>query len=107
MPNLELKPTIHDFDRDTLEQWLDQVRARRMSAAIEYFANKNAKVAHEADKIQKKFLGQVEMLGKEIVRLEAAEARVMDRLITIDMLKQELGLLSERMIDTNEGDSYE
>lgn len=101
MSALILKPSIHEFNREQLEQYLETVRAKRMSAAIEYFANKNAKISHEADKVQRKFLGQVEMLAKEIEGLERAELKVEARLQNIEMLKQELGLLTEKIVDPN------
>lgn len=99
MPELVLKPSIHDFDRGQVEEFLETIRVKRMSAAIEYHANKNAKLAHEQDKIQKKFQHQLVMLEKELERLEAADDKVQQRLINIDMLKQEMGLLTDSLVD--------
>lgn len=95
-----LQPDIHSFDREGLEQWLEGARAKRMAASVEYHDNLNAKIAHETDKIQRRFMAQVEMLAKEIGALERAEAKVESRLENIHALKQELGILTDSVVDT-------
>lgn len=100
-PELVLKPSIHDFDHESLIEWLEGIRFRRLSAAMEFHANKNAKIAHEQDKIQRKFQHEVLMLEKEIGSVDKAIEKLDNRLARIEMLKQEMGLLVEQLTDPN------
>lgn len=89
---LILAPSYDDHTREQIENHLSAVRARRMVAAIEHHRGITEKLEHESDKIQARIAKQYEMLGKEINKLEGAELKVVDRLNTIEALRQELGL---------------
>lgn len=101
-PQLTLAPELKDFDREELEAWLEGIRAKRLVATIEYHANKNAKLGHEADKLQKKFYGKLEKLGRALLAMENAEIKVQGYIDEIDQIKQEIGLVTERIVDPNE-----
>jgi hypothetical protein len=92
---LELAPCFDDATREQIEQHVAQVQARRMVAAIEYHTGKDAKLSHESDKLEKRLQHKYEMLGKEILALEKAEGKVLDRLAELEHLKNELGLVND------------
>lgn len=101
-PQLVLRPSLEDFDRDAVEAFIEAVRAKRMVATLEYYENKNAKLSHASEKVQRKFWGQLEMLEKELLALERAEVKAQDRLNNINILKQELGMLVDQVtVDPN------
>lgn len=85
-----------------MEAFLEQVRARRMVATIEYHNTKNAKLAHASGKMVDRLDKQLDMLEKEILALERAENKVNDRLNAIEGIKQEIGFLAEQLVDPNE-----
>lgn len=93
--SLVLAASYDDHTREEIEAHLVQVRARRMVAAIEYANGVNEKLTHESDKIQRRMAKEYEMLGKELVNLEKIEDKVQERLIKLDTLRQELGLVTE------------
>lgn len=103
---LVLQPDIHSVSREELEAHIEEVRARRMVAAIEYMEGKNAKLTHEAEKIQRRIKGQYDMLGKEIMRLDSLLEKVEARMVVIESMKQEIGVISDMMLvtDTEESD---
>jgi uncharacterized protein involved in exopolysaccharide biosynthesis len=78
---------------------VEQVRARRMVAAIEYHEGVKQKLEYEAEKVRKKMLGQYEMLRKEIDRLDRALENVEKRLTTIGILQQEIGVVYDMAND--------
>jgi hypothetical protein len=92
---LVLQPELLSKSRDEIESHLEEIRARRMVAAIEYNAGKEAKLAHESDKLQRKVKGECEMLGKEIMALDRALWKVEQRLIRVEGLRQELGVIGD------------
>lgn len=101
-PHLILQPTIRDCTREQVEAHIEQVRNRRMLAAIEFHNTKNMKLSQAGGKIQDRLDKQLDMLEKEIGNLERAEIKVTDRLNTIEALKQELGVIAEQIVDPNE-----
>lgn len=92
---LVLQPELREKTREEIEAHLDVVRARRMVAAIEYQAGRDAKLAHESDKMQRKVKGAYEMLGKELSALDRALWRVEQRLIQVEGFRQELGVIED------------
>lgn len=92
---LVLAPSFDEHTREQIEAHVADVQARRMLAAMEFHAGKNAKLQHESDKIQKRVARQYELLGKEIDALEKAENKVTDRLAGLEHLKNELGLVMD------------
>lgn len=89
---LVLAPSYDDHTREQIEAHLEQVRARRMVAAIDYHNGINEKLTHESDKIQRRIAKEYEMLGKELENLEKYECKVQDRLTKLETMRQELGL---------------
>lgn len=100
-PQLVLRPSIKDYSREQIEDFLEAVRIKRMSAAVLYFANRNEKLANEQGKIQKKYDHERLMLEKELLRVDDAIARVDARCIKIDELLQEMGMLTTQYADLN------
>lgn len=104
-PTLVLRPSIHDFDREQVEAFVENIRVKRLAATVAFYEHKNEKLGNAQDKIQKKFTYQLEMLEKDIAKCEAAEVRVEDRLQKIDLLLQEMGdLVNQLTITTEEAD---
>jgi len=93
--SLSLPPSYDAHTREQIEQHVAAVQARRMVAAIEHHAGTQAKLVHESDKIQLRIAKQYDMLGKELERLEVAESKVLARLETLEILKQEVGLITD------------
>lgn len=98
---LKLYPELSDLTREEIEQHLDQVRARRTLAALEYVAGQNLKLTYEADKVQKKVKIAYERLGRAILRLDQADEQVQKHLIDIEELKQELGFVVSQVTVTD------
>lgn len=92
---LILAASYDDRTREEIENHLSSVRARRMVASIEYHKGVTEKLSHESDKIQARIARQYEMLGKDIANLEKYEQKMLDRLTTIEALRQELGLTTD------------
>jgi len=99
---LVLKPELTDLTREEIEQHIEEVRARRMVAALEYVAGKNLKLSYEADKIQKKIKMAYERLGRAIQKLDAADELVQRHLVTIEGLRQEFGFLIDQVTVTKD-----
>lgn len=92
---LVLAPSFDDHTREEIEMHLVAVQARRMEAAVEYHTGKDAKLAHESQKIQNKIAHQYMMLGKEIEQLDRIYEKVNDRLAGLTHLKNELGMVMD------------
>lgn len=90
---LILAPSFDEHTIQQVEEHVAAVQARRMVAAMEYHAGKNADLRHESDKIQRKIDHQYTMLGKEITALNNAEHKVEMRLEALQNLKNEIGLV--------------
>ena len=104
---LVLQPSIHDYSREQIEEFIDTVRAKRMTAAIQYHADAAAKIGHESEKIQRRYTAKIEKLAKAINACEAAEAKIEDCLAELDVLKQELGLLTDSVVITHDDPNEE
>lgn len=98
---LILQPSIDSLDRAELEAHIADKRARRMVAAIEYNQGVNAKLSHQQDKIGRKLKAQYEMLLKEMEQFDKAADKVDKRLVTIDSLKSEIGLVTSMIVIAN------
>jgi len=92
---LVLQPTLDDMTEEQLEQRIEQVRARRIVAAMEFIEGEQLK--HEAllDKTERKLMAQYEMLGKELDRLDRAIEVCEARVRAIVILRQEVGLIED------------
>jgi hypothetical protein len=105
-PQLVLVKPLSEMSREEQEGHMQLIRSRRMVAALEYAAGKNLKLGRSADKVKHKLDHQYDLLGKEIDRLDIAADKVDKRMIEIETLKQELGLIVDTMspIPTEEED---
>lgn len=92
---LELKPSIDSVSREELEAHIEAVRARRLSAAIEYQQGVDTKYRHEQDKLQRKLNGEYKMLGRELEQFDRIDGKLQYRLQRIEQLKHEVGLIED------------
>lgn len=92
---LKLQPTFSDLSRQEIEAHLMLVRSRRLQASIEYHQAANMKLQRESDMIQRRITQQYEMLGKELLKLEALEGKVELRLNKLTMLLQEVQTIDD------------
>ena len=102
MPKLVLMPTLDDLSRDEVEAYIETVRAKRMVATLEFFQTKNRKVELRQSKIGQRIQGKLDMLEKEIDRLEVAENKVSTRLAEIEQLKHEFDATGEEYEEVEE-----
>jgi hypothetical protein len=102
MPKLVLMPTLDNLSRDEVEAYIETVRAKRMVATLEFFQTKNRKVELKQSKIGQRIQGKLDMLEKEIDRLEAAENKVSTRLAEIEQLKHEFDATGEEYEEVEE-----
>lgn len=89
MAKLVLRPTLHDLNREGIENYLTIVRAKRMAATVEYFQTKNRKLELRQDALGERIKKQVELLDKDLLALERCEERVESRLGAIQELENE------------------
>lgn len=102
---LTLKPSLKDnFSRQQIEDYIEQVRARRMVAVVAYHNLRNAKIEGKSVKISERVGRQLELLQKELDGLERMEQKVLGRLSVIDGLSEELGILQSGIIDIEQED---
>jgi DNA repair ATPase RecN len=99
---LILQPSIKEATREELEEHLDQIRARRLVAAVEYYNNRNEKLANKNSVLGRKIAQNMDRLEKEMETLDRALVKVEERLEAIDILRQEMGSNVEEMVDPNE-----
>jgi hypothetical protein len=95
-------PTLDNLSRDEVEAYIETVRAKRMVATLEFFQTKNRKVELRQSKIGQRIQGKLDMLEKEIDRLEAAENKVSTRLAEIEQLKHEFDATGEEYEEVEE-----
>jgi flagellar basal body-associated protein FliL len=103
MPELILQPSFDDKTRAEIEAHLEQVRARRMVAALAYQEAKRLKMDHEAEQMKRRLEAKVARLEKGLETLDKALARVESYVVDIETLYQEIGL-TEAMLDLQTGD---
>jgi len=102
MPKLVLMPTLDNLSRDEVEAYIETVRAKRMVATLEFFQTKNRKVELKQSKIGQRIQGKLDMLEREIDKLEAAENKVSTRLAEIEQLKHEFDATGEEYEEVEE-----
>lgn len=95
MPELILQPTLADLTTAELEQRLEAVRARRIVCAMEYVEGQALKLEAEKDKATRKLSEHYVMLAKELERCDRAIYKCEERVAAIQMLKDEIGVLSD------------
>jgi hypothetical protein len=95
MMTLVLQPTIDQWTTEELEQHIEAVRARRMVCAMEYAHSQELKFEAEKDKLHRKLKQHYEMLGKELEKSERAVEACERRVLLIEQLKQEAGIIED------------
>ena len=86
---LVLKPTIKDFSRAELEAHVAGIRERRMVIAFDYQIGQQLALQTSMQKNERKYGVAIERLGKELVTLDRALAKVEARMDELTTLKQE------------------
>lgn len=95
---LVLQPRFSDMSRDEIERHLEGVRARRLSAIVEYHAGVNAKLRGVAAKWQARITREYEMLAIDIGKLDKLDEKVVARLAKLEEYMQEFSRAHEQMI---------
>jgi hypothetical protein len=103
MPELILQPSFDSKSRAEIEAHLEQVRARRMIAAMAYQEAKRLKMDHEAEQMKRRLEAKTARLNKGLEVLDKALARVEAAMVDIETLYQELGL-TEDMLQLMQGE---
>jgi len=96
--------SVDTLSRMDVELFVQSARSRRMVAAIEYEAGQNLKLEKAASKLSDRLKREYDMLQKEILKLDNAIEKTDLRLIRIDNLKNELGLIQD-VINLDETES--
>jgi hypothetical protein len=92
---LILQPALTDLDRQAVEQHLEVVRNRRLSAAIVWQQGENAKQQHQLTVVQRRIEQVSGQLAKAIERLDKADENVTKYLEKLTTLLQEHGLIAD------------
>jgi SMC interacting uncharacterized protein involved in chromosome segregation len=92
---LTLQPLFSNQTKEQALEWLEQVRARRMQAAMEYHHGQTLKLEREEEVLQRRIRQQYELLGKDINRMEALDEKIQERLNKLTMLLQECETVQE------------
>lgn len=93
---LVIQPDINSVSREEFEAHLDEVRARRIVAALELQANREMRLDAISEKLRRQINNQNEMLEKEILRLDTALENVELRLMKIGQLKSDAEQIAEQ-----------
>jgi hypothetical protein len=100
---LILAPSFDDKTREQVEEFIDMVRMRRMASAMEFQQSKRTKLDTEANALEGKLGRAWDQLGKCIARLDADILKAEAYLNTCEMLRSELGIVTEQiMLDKGE-----
>lgn len=94
---LVLAPSFDDHTREQVESHLEQVRIRRLAAALEYEQAKMTKLETEGNSLANKLERNWEQLGKTLARLDRELEKAEEYLAKCEMLKSELGLVVDRI----------
>lgn len=95
MPELVLQPTLEEMTIEELEAHIEGVRARRIVCAMEYVVGEALKLEAEKDKATRKLKEHYAMLAKELDRCERAIYRCEERVVAIQVLKDEIGVMED------------
>jgi len=94
---LILAPSFDDNSRQEIEAFLEQVRFRRIAAALVYQQGKKLKLQGEHDALASKLTRNYKQLGRVLERLENDLAKAETYLNTCELLYGEIGFVSERI----------
>lgn len=92
---LILQPRLNDKDRAAIEAHIDEVRSRRMTAAIIYQEGENAKLKHQEVLADRRVKQTSSQLANAINALDKADARVAKILDKLTIQLQAHGLLAD------------
>ena len=95
---LILAPSFDEHTRVQIEAHIDQVRARRMHAAVVYAEGMNIKLDHESGQIQKRIARHYAMLARDIARLDRLDDAIDERIATLTNLLNEHGLIQDMIV---------
>jgi hypothetical protein len=104
---LTLIPTLDDLDLPEKERKLEQIRVRRLTLVIQYQKAKSLALSAEYGKVNLRLSRQVEMLEKDIIRLDQLISKCEDRMRQITVLSNEKSFVSDMMQDIREVSSDE
>lgn len=99
---LVLIPTLDDLNIKQIEAHLEQVRTRRLTLVIQYQQARNIKLSAEYNKNSVRLAKQIELLGKDLVRLDEIYDRCKQRLSQVIVLKNETDFVGAMMEEENE-----
>jgi hypothetical protein len=94
---LVLAPSFDDHTRAQVEAHLDEVRARRIAAALEFQQSKMTKLETEGNMLEVKLYRNYQQLGKALERLDKEIEKVEAYLVTCEVIRGELGLVLDRI----------
>ena len=94
---LVLAPSFDDQTRDSVEQHLEIIRGRRIAGALEFQRSKLTKLEREGTTIEAQLGRAYDRLGKALAKLDEDMAKVDGYLNTCQILKNELGLVQDRV----------
>jgi hypothetical protein len=94
---LVLSPSFDDHTREQVEAYLDMVRGRRIAGAVEYHQAITQKLHIEGTVVGDRLIRSWTALGKALERLERDMQMVEKHLETCTMLKEEMGLVHDRI----------
>lgn len=95
-------PTLDDLDVRQIEAHLEQIRIRRLTLVIQYQQARHSKLSHEYHKTNLRLAKQIELLGKDIVRLDEIYYKCEARLKQVIVLKNETDFVGAMMDEEGE-----
>ena len=90
---LVLQPSLDEHSREEIIAHIEQVRARRLMAALIYAQGAQEKRAEEASVIERKLIMEFERLARNIEQLDKYDRMATERLEKIAVLQHEYNLL--------------
>lgn len=97
---LVLAPSFDDHTREEVEQHLEQVRLRRLAAALEFQQSRTLKLEREENELQNRLIRNYEQLGKALVRMDKDLEKAEQYLQACQMLRTELDITLDRLVFT-------
>ncbi|MCI0557507.1 MAG: hypothetical protein MN733_03350 [Nitrososphaera sp.] len=90
------------MDIKQIEKHLENVRNRRLTLVIQYQQSKNIKLSAELHKNQSRLDRQIELLSKDIARIDTLYDKCQDRIKLITALKNENSFVTSMMEEIDE-----